>query len=582
MTRMLQRHDTLRTALGGEPYRPEPQDLSPRMAETAELTDDGNAAAFAAQHGLDVRYVAAWKTWLVWTGDRWAVDDLMSVQERAKKTGRKFFERAGRDDSRRDALIKHAKHTLSQAGLRAMLGLACSVPTLAVAVDELDRNDWSLNVRNGTIDLRTGVLREHRREDYITKLAPVDYDAKAECPMWEAFVSRVFGDDVELIGYLQRAVGYALTGSVSEQCLFFLHGAGKNGKSTFVGVLLELLGDYAIAAAPNLLMAKQSEAHPTEQADLHGKRFVVCQETEQGKKWAETSVKQLTGGDMIRARRMRQDFFQFTPTHKFFVTGNHKPGIAGTDEGIWRRLKLVPFEVTIAESERDPFLADKLRAERAGILRWAVEGCLQWQRNPLTNSQPVSVSGAVERYRQEQDLFGDFLSECCVLEPGARVSRRELNRIYTEWCSENGVMALGPKTVAERLRERGCGEVKSMREPGRSTPGKGWTGVRKRMLSDPECSDVVTCSPQNTHPTQNAISRSVEGQTEDYKSLRPVDPVGNGVKWPPNVAPQIGREDALLLQPAKTEAKSTAEVAGHSLEGDIIDPWAPWNGGSNV
>jgi putative DNA primase/helicase len=491
-------------------------------AGVVALTDIGNAREFVTQNEARIRYVPAWKKWLVYDGQRWAADDKLQVQEFVIESAMALFARAARGAS--DALHRHAKKSASRGGIDATLALARSDARIAVAQAELDRDEMLLNVRNGTLDLRSGALRSHRREDLLTKIAPVAFDPSAKSPTWDAFVDRVLGGDVELVEYMRRAVGYALTGDVSEQCLFFLHGGGKNGKSTFVNVLLELLGDYAIAAAPNLLMAKSGDAHPTAEADLFGKRFVVCQETEQGKKWGETTVKQLTGGDAIRARRMREDYWQFAPTHKFFVTGNHKPAIVGTDEGIWRRLNLVPFEVTIPESERDPHLMDKLRAELPGILNWALAGCAAWRGKPLSQGKPARVSGANERYRREQDLFGDFLADACTLEPEARISRKELRSMYEDWCKETGAHPLGAKQLAERLRERGCGEAK-MRIDGDSA--KAWQGIRKQRMTDPDCGHVVRSDPQIS---VNPSSRShVESEPE------------NGAhKWPRDHAPLLG------------------------------------------
>lgn len=561
----------------GEPY--EVKDiaaLTPKMAEAAELTDVGNAATFAAQHGKDVRFVASWKQWLVWNGVRWVEDERLAVQEKAKATGRRLFARAGTDEARRPELLRHARHTTSRVGIRSMLDLACSDSALAVSVEDLDKDNWLLNVKNGTIDLRTGNLREHQRDDLITKLSPIHYDPNAECPAWLSFVNQVFDGDQEVIDYMQRAVGYVLTGSVEEQCLFFLHGTGKNGKSTFVGVVLEMLGDYAIAAAPNLLMAKVSDSHPTEQADLHGKRFVVCQETEQGRKWAETTVKQLTGGDAIRARRMRKDFFQFLPTHKFFVAGNHKPQIVGTDEGIWRRLKLVPFKVTIPDATRDPRLAERLRSEHAGILRWAVQGCLAWQSNPLSKGQPVVISGALQQYREEQDVFGGFLNECCVLETNARITKPDLYALYKEWCEENGASPLGHKNFTERLREKGLKELASMRTAG-GNPRRGWEGVRKRLVADPPRSHVVTSSQANTHQPNNATSHSSNGTTADYKRLPDYSVSSDGVQTPQNAFLSRAARDTLRpIAPSETDISAPENRTFAGLK-TSEDPWAPMN-----
>jgi putative DNA primase/helicase len=307
-----------------------------------------------------------------------------------------------------------------------------------------------LNVRNGTLDLRTGRLCGHRRENLITKLAPVLYDPAARCPLWERFLHRVMGGNVGLTSYLQRVVGYGLTGDVSEQALWFLFGTGANGKSTFLATILAMLGDYAMQSVSELLMAKANESHPTERADLFGKRLVATIETEEGKRMAESLMKQMTGGDRIRARKMRQDFFEFLPSHKILLAANHKPNVHGTDHAVWRRIKLVPFTVTIREEEKDKTLSDKLKAELPGILAWAVRGCLAWQREGLRD--PEEVRKATAEYRAEQDTVADFLASCCNILPEGRIKAALLYDAYVEW---SGDRLTTSKAFAERLRAMG-------------------------------------------------------------------------------------------------------------------------------
>jgi putative DNA primase/helicase len=237
-----------------------------------------------------------------------------------------------------------------------------------------------------------------------------------------------------LMKYLQRAVGYGLTGCVSEQCLWFLYGSGSNGKSTFLSTLLGLLGDYALQAVSELLMLRKHDAHPTERADLFGKRFVATIETEEGKRMAEALMKQLTGSDHIRARKMHRDFFEFRPTHKIFLAANHKPMIRGTDHAVWRRIKLVPFNVTISEEEKDKELPDKLKAELPGILAWAVAGCLDWQRYGL--EEPEEVTQATKDYQENQDIIGRFIEECCLENAAVKVKVSALFEAYGQWSGD--------------------------------------------------------------------------------------------------------------------------------------------------
>jgi putative DNA primase/helicase len=257
----------------------------------------------------------------------------------------------------------------------------------------------------------------------------------------------------ELIHFLQKAIGYSLTGNTQEQCFFILYGTGANGKSTLLDTLLALLGSYAKQAAPDVLLSKSIDRHPTELADLMGARLVTAIETGEGRRLAENLVKQMTGGDRIKARFMRQDFFEFSPTFKLFLATNHKPQIRGTDYAIWRRIRLIPFTVTIPEEERDPTLPEKLRVELPGILAWAVRGCLAWQHEGL--KPPAEVAHATEAYRTEMDVLAAFLADCCVVHRNARVKASELYHIYTQWCEDNGEHVENQRSFGMRLSERG-------------------------------------------------------------------------------------------------------------------------------
>src|SRR5262249_26561535 len=264
------------------------------------------------------------------------------------------------------------------------------------------------------------------------------------------FLDRVMDGNASLMDYLQRVAGYCLTGDVSEQCMWFLYGTGCNGKSTFVGTIRDLMGDYGAQLVAELLMVKTHEAHPTERADLFGKRFVATIETEEGKRLAEALMKQLTGGDNIRARRMRQDFFEFTPTHKLWLVANHKPVIRGTDHAVWRRIKMIPFSVTIPDEEKDPGLPNKLKAELPGILAWAGQGCLAWQRNGL--GEPDEVRQATADYQAEQDTLAGFMAECCRFNPQFQIRASALYDAYVTWSGDKLTSSIA---FGRRLREKG-------------------------------------------------------------------------------------------------------------------------------
>jgi putative DNA primase/helicase len=351
------------------------------------------------------------------------------------------------------AVLKWALKSEAAPRLNATIALAESEPGIPVLPHELDANPWLLNCLNGTIELRRGTPREHRREDLLTKLCSVEYDAQATCPQWITFLNDVIAGNQTLMGYLQRAIGYSLTGSVEEQCLFFLYGTGQNGKSTFLGVLQAMLGDYAMQAIPELLIVRGHEQHPTERADLFGKRFVATIEVESGKRLAEALVKQLTGGDPIRARRMREDFWEFIPTHNIWLAANHKPLIRGQDYAIWRRIKLIPFTVKIPDEKKDPTLSDKLKAELPGILAWAVRGCQEWQRIGL--AEPAEVTQAVHAYQAEMDTIGQFLRDCCFLRPERTEIKAQSSVLHEAFCKWSGDNSVTQKAFSERLLELG-------------------------------------------------------------------------------------------------------------------------------
>jgi putative DNA primase/helicase len=330
-----------------------------------------------------------------------------------------------------------------------MVRIARALPGVPVVPEQLDRDPFLFNCKNGTLDLRTGELRAHRRGDRLTKMAPVTCDLDATAPLWEHFLFEIMGGDPDLLSFLQRAVGYAMTGSVEEQALFFLHGSGANGKSTFLRTLLEVFGDYGKQSAPDILLAKRNESHPTEIADLFGARLVVCQETEAGRSLAESVIKKLTGGDMIKARLMGQDFWEFAPTHKFFWAANHKPKVSGIDEAIWRRLMLIPFSVIIPKPRRDKQLLEKLRTEQAGILRWAVEGCREWRVRGL--APPAKVVEATQEYRKEEDRLAAFLEEWCEVGPELSVVSSDLFRAYVQWCERASMRPASRRIFSDYL-----------------------------------------------------------------------------------------------------------------------------------
>lgn len=442
---------------GREPEDAQAPDVAAALAAVPAktlATDGGNAERFAREHAADLRYCHAWHKWLVWDERRWSEDATGEVDRRAKATSRAMLADAATiaDDDKRKAAVKWAMVTDSRGKREAMIALATSEPGIPIVPGDLDRDPWLLNVGNGVVDLRTGRLRSHDRADLLTKLAAVEYAPTATRPQWERFIADVL-PDLEVRRFVQKAVGYSLTGSVREQVMFFLYGTGANGKSVFLSTVLALLGDYGMQAVPDILVAHGADRHPTELADLCGRRLVATVEVEEGRRLAESLVKLLTGGDRIRARRMYEDAWSFEPTHKLWLAANHRPAVRGQDYAIWRRIRLVPFTVTIPEDRRDPDLTDKLASELPGILAWAVEGCLAWQREGLRAPEGVKV--ATESYRTEQDTVGRFIEEACLVAPGIRVRSGDLYRRFKGWCEEAGERPCTQTAFGLRLGDRG-------------------------------------------------------------------------------------------------------------------------------
>ncbi len=479
------------------------------------FTDSGNAERLVQLHGSDLRFVSGWNKWLAFDGRRWREDEGAAF--RAAKATARAIQRAGAeldDEDRRQTVIRFGLRSESKNAISAMVSLARHDSAIAISPQQLDSDPWALNVQNGTIDLRTGKLRQHRREDLITKLAPVVYDAGAECPTWIAFLERAMASDAEVVSYIQRLFGYALTASVREHLLAFSYGPGANGKSTCLRIGHEMLGDYASPAPRGLLFRSRGDRHPTELATLFGRRYVTCSEIEEGQAFDEALVKDLTGDDLIECRRMREDFWSFVPTHKLFMAGNHKPTVRGDDEGIWRRLRLIPWLVTIPANERDKTLPEKLRAELPGILRWAVEGCLEWQAKGL--DEPEAVRRATREYREENDGLGEFFRLHVVFEPEGRASRKELREGYETFCKENGAQPLGAKRFAGRLRERGVTDCTVRRG---FAVVDGWKGVRLATEAERVASTTWTgVKGVGTSSGVSADYRKITALTEQSQS----------------------------------------------------------------
>ncbi|MBN1975953.1 MAG: DNA primase [Anaerolineae bacterium] len=443
-------------------FLPEPGQAA-ATAQAIHLTDVGNGRRLVARHGANLRYCDRLGGWFVWDGRRWEKDETGAIERRAKDTVQAIYDEARdcQDDDRRKALYKHALASENKQRITAMAAMAQSELAVVVRPGDFDRDRWRLTVNNGTLDLRTGELLPHRRDDLITRLAPVDFDPDAQAPTWAAFLDRVLAGNQELIDFLCRAVGYSLTGSTREQCLFILYGTGANGKSTFTEAVRGLLGDYAQQTPVDTLMIKRGQTIPNDIARLKGARLVTASEAEEGQRLAESLVKQMTGGDPLAARFLHAEWFEFVPEFKAWLATNHKPAIYGTDNAIWRRIRLIPFTVTIPPEDQDRDLGRKLRAELPGILAWAVRGCLEWQRVGL--GAPEEVREATKEYRAEMDRLGGFLDDCCVIDDKAQAGASELYLAYSEWCEGNGERAVSGTRFGRQLAERGFDKERTNR-----------------------------------------------------------------------------------------------------------------------
>jgi putative DNA primase/helicase len=425
--------------------------VEPPPSDLISESDLANAWRFAELHGRDVRFTTA-HGWLVWDGRRWASDEKgIAVQAMAKDTALQIARdlRAGNDMARR---YSSGKRFQSKAAIEAMVWLARSESGIPAILTDFDVDPWLLNVANGTLDLRTGTLRPHDRNDLISRIADVAWDPNAEFDRWDEFIMEIVGKDEDLYCYVRRLTGYLLTGITTEQVVHFLYGLGANGKSVFCETILSLLGDYAIVCSPELIMQRRHQGIPNDVARLRGIRVAMMNETGQGSRFDEAKLKDLTGGDSLSGRFLQQEFFDFSPTHKLVIRGNHKPAIQGTDEGIRRRLRLVPFNVTIPESARDPDLAQKLKAELAGILRWAVDGCIEWQEKRL--SPPAIISEAGHEYREESDTLGRFISEGCEIRPLAQVKSSTFFKRYRDFCEASGERWISVKDLPSEMQRR--------------------------------------------------------------------------------------------------------------------------------
>lgn len=453
--------------------------------EIEHCTDLGNGRRFAARHGAVARYVADLRLWRLWDGRRWAEDRAHRVEQLAKETAISIYKEAERaaDSAQKLELARHAARSESLRAQMAMITMARSERSIASVAADYDPDPMLVTCNNGTIDLRTGHLRAHNPGDCITRLAPVAFDPTATCPLFLAFLDQVLGGDVALIRYAQLAMGYSLTGLTIEQVVFMLYGAGANGKTTLLELIFSVFGDYSARADFSMVLLRRSDGPRNDLAMLPGARFVVASEAGEGQRFDEAKIKEISGGDTITCRRLYADLFSYRPAFKLWLATNAKPELRSTGEAIWRRLRLIPFAVTIPEAERDPNLLQKLSAELPGVLRWAIDGALAWQRDGL--GQPPAVRLATEEYRAETDVLAAFLSEECRIGSTEKVAATRLFQTYIRWADASSEPGMSQRAFGIRLTERGFHRV-------RGTGGR-WSYIGL-TLGKPAPSDGVTDS----------------------------------------------------------------------------------------
>lgn len=426
------------------------------------FSDVGNAERMIAAYGKIIRYHPGWKNgWLIWSGKHWEVDHECKIEALARKVIKKLQNQGNmmpgtpENEKVKDSIYKFVLKSESDNRLRAMVNQAKSHPSIVIKT--MDQNPYLINFSNGTLNLKSGKMQNHRRMDYISKLVNIKYDPAAKCPSWIEFINKIFLNNKELIEYIQKSIGYSMTGDASLQCFYILHGQGSNGKGTFMKTIQTILGDYSATLKGNSLMEKMGdEGARGDLAKLEAKNFVVVNELEEGKSFDEALVKSLTSGadEVVPVRRMYEEEFDLHPRFKLWMTTNKLPKIKGTDQGIWRRVRKIPFEYDFEkDSDRNEhFFEEKLLPEMSGILNWAIEGCLKWQSDGM--NVPDIVKYAISDYRHDMDPIQRFIDECCIVSETCKVKRTALYDVYCEWCKENKEYTLSTIKFNRKMGEK--------------------------------------------------------------------------------------------------------------------------------
>lgn len=439
-----------------------------------QFTDITNRDYFLKAFGDKIRYCLMWNKFLLWNGTCWEIDKKGKVEEDCVDFVHHMYRglRVINDLQLQKDFEKHLIKSESFRRIQALVGLLKMSKDIKVSDDELDTDNYLFNVNGITLNLKNGKGFPPEPKNLITKKSKFVYDKEAKCPTWDLFLMQIFNKDKDLIRFVQKAMGYSLSGDVTEQCLFILWGTGANGKSTFLNVLQELFGDYACTTGTETFMKKTSE-QSNDLARLKGIRLVTTTEVEQGKALSESLIKQITGGDEITARFLYGEYFSFKPTFKIFMATNHKPKIRGADNGIWRRIKMIPFTVTIPAEQRDKTLTEKLIAENSGILNWLIQGYAMWRKEGL--NEPNAIREANEEYRMDMDAVGTFVNDCFDIDATLRwrLPNQMLYQTYIKWCNVNNERVMSQKWLTMRMSEKGFKRMVS-------NNGRIWLGLARK------------------------------------------------------------------------------------------------------
>jgi putative DNA primase/helicase len=454
------------------PPEEEKKDLKIITGEDFRPTDLWNSENFYKKYEGQLLFCKRWNSWLVYREGKWQEDDKNETQELAKKVILDYYREASGiiDDQTRKRLVDQARKSESQRAIRAMTELATSNKLMAVVPDDFDRDHYILNLKDGTLDLKTMKFRGHKPEDFLTKRANINYDPEAICPKWLAFLDKIFQDNKNLIDFLQTSLGYSLTGDTGEQCLFILYGIGFNGKSTFINTSQEILGDYAINTPFDTFLSKIGGHIPNDLARMKSARFVTAEEAGEGRKFNEALLKALTGRDKITARFLRQEYFDFYPNFKLWLATNHKPVVREFSPAFWGRIRLIPFKLIIPEEERIPHYENILLEEKEGIFNWILEGYKKWKEEGL--KVPEEIKEATAQYKDQMDIIAEFIEECCIESHLAQATSKKLYSAYNDWCEENKEKPMNSRAFGRRLEERGYESLRIGQKRDR-----GWGGI---------------------------------------------------------------------------------------------------------